>query len=319
MLRGWFGADPGDKGRGRRCNFGVAFVDELGRICCETVSSVDDALNWIVAAGRPLGVGIDAPLWWSGAPGGWRRVDRRLRDTYQLGSTVQCVNSLQGAALAGGMLLASRLREEFPKVQITESHPKALLKALNLQGNGAIAEYFGIHEAWADDHQRDAAIAAVCAREGFQGNWTLDLAEIRDRSEQDPRNYWLRPVSYFWKGNASKFDGFDGQFGNRRELLVKGPKRCEHGQQGLRLHRLDDQSFPILPHDGFGTGKLELAGDSYRLVPPVLEELDMPFGDHDRLQIHMLKYMPQCMSIGRNGLRARLPDAGRAAGRGEGA
>lgn len=48
------------------------------------------------------------------------------------------------------------------------------------------------------EHERDALIAAICAREGFSGNWR-DLAEIeRSSLEQDPRNHWIGPVSYFW-------------------------------------------------------------------------------------------------------------------------
>ena len=81
---------------------------------------------------------------------------------------------------------------------ITESHPKALLLALELH-DAAFARCFGIDNAWGDDeHQRDAAIAAVCAREGCRGRWPVNLAEDRDALEQDPRSYWLAPVSYYW-------------------------------------------------------------------------------------------------------------------------
>ena len=38
----------------------------------------------------------------------------------------------------------------------------------------------------------------VCAREGFQGNWPVDLAVHRDKLEQNPESYWLAPVSYWW-------------------------------------------------------------------------------------------------------------------------
>ena len=63
----------------------------------------------------------------------------------------------------------------------------------------AFAERFGIRDVWGDgEHQRDAAIAAVSAREGFQGNWPLDLADRRDRREQNPKSYWLAPISYWW-------------------------------------------------------------------------------------------------------------------------
>ena len=190
----WAGADPG----GIKA-FGVAVVDESGNTCCTTVSSVDEAVNWIKGSGTVLGLGIDAPMWWSAAPGGGRRADARLRNAYAIPSgTVQSVNSLRGAALAGGALLASRMRELYPGLQVTESHPKALLQALGLDG-AASATRFRIQNRWGDEeHQRDAAVAAVCAREGFQGRWPVDLADVRDQREEDPKSYWLAPVSYFW-------------------------------------------------------------------------------------------------------------------------
>ena len=49
-----------------------------------------------------------------------------------------------------------------------------------------------------NDHERDAAIGAMCAREGFRGRWTVDLARDRHQSEQDPFSYWLAPIRYFW-------------------------------------------------------------------------------------------------------------------------
>ena len=190
----WVGTDPGGINA-----FGVAVVEESGNTRCKTVSSVVEAVAWIKGAGTPLGLGIDAPMWWSAVRGGGRHADARVRDAYRIPSgTVQSVNSLRGAALVGGALLASRMREAFPGLRITESHPKALLLALNLDG-AAFASRFGIQHAWGnDEHQRDAAVAAICAREGFQGRWSVDLADDRHELEQDPKSYWLAPMSYFW-------------------------------------------------------------------------------------------------------------------------
>ena len=196
----WVGADPGGKG-----NFGVALVDGSGKTRCKTVSSVHEAMEWIKEAGTPLDIGIDAPMWWSADVSGGRRADERLKTAYKpkIGQTVQPVNSLRGAAIAGGLLFASRMREAFPRVRITESHPKALLKALWPEADAAaafaaFAMRFGIDNAWSDEHQRDAVIAAVCAREGFCGRWRVDLSKDRSKLEQNPQSYWLAPVSYFW-------------------------------------------------------------------------------------------------------------------------
>ena len=79
MGKVWVGAGPGGIGA-----FGVALVDGSGRTSCTTVSSVDEAVKTIAAAGTPLGVGIDAPMWWSATAGGGRKADARLRKAYRI-------------------------------------------------------------------------------------------------------------------------------------------------------------------------------------------------------------------------------------------
>ena len=192
----WVGADPGGKDK-----FGLAFLDDDQRLRSMLVSSVDQAVEEISGKGEPLGLGIDAPMWWSSASGGGRKSDEMLRRKYGIHpGTVQSANSLQGAALVGGMMLAFRVRQRFPDARITESHPKALLHALDL-GRTSFPERFGISSGWSNNEdEQDAAIAAVCAREGFSGGWQTDLADkqFRDESEQNPGTYWLKPMHYFW-------------------------------------------------------------------------------------------------------------------------
>ena len=194
----WFGADPGGKGK-----FAVAKLDADGRFetwCC---SSVEEALQWIKSA---KAVGIDCPTWWSSVAGGGREVDRWLRCKYRLHSgTVQSVNSLRGAAVVQGVLLAMRLRERSPNLPITETHPKALLKTYRLSSDPSwfkIAETFGLNrekpKRW-NEHRRDALLSAVAAREGMLGRWRdLSVDIDRDRGELDPKKLWFGPVSYWW-------------------------------------------------------------------------------------------------------------------------
>ena len=193
MCRCWVGADPGGEEclwiGVHRCHGLAALLDGL---------LVDQAVKRIVAEGEPLGLGVDAPMWWSTREGGGRKADDRLRVHYGIPSgTVQTANSLRGAALIGGVLLASQVRKEFPSTRITETHPKALLLAMNYSGE-EFADEYGISADWRNEHERDAAIAAVCGREGFNGCWSTNLAERRYCLEQDPENYWLKPVTYFW-------------------------------------------------------------------------------------------------------------------------
>ncbi len=174
MGKVWIGADPG----GKRA-FGVAILRDSECLICKTVSSVHEAVEWIDSHCRereesPNGVGIDAPLWWSSAVCGWRRVDEKLRKFQKINrNSVQAVNSLCGSAIAGGMLFAQLVREQHPDIEITESHPKALLQALDLNGD-SFAKEFSVPNTWTTEHERDAVIAAVCAREGFSGQWKGD-------------------------------------------------------------------------------------------------------------------------------------------------
>ncbi|MFC2033226.1 DUF429 domain-containing protein [Chloroflexota bacterium] len=192
----WVGVDPGGKG-----NFGIAILTDDGQSHISCVNCADEAVAFVQGHvdGMPCGVGIDAPLWWSSGRSGDRYADRWLRKRYGLpGGQVQTANSLRGAALTQAAMFIQRMREIYPTVPITESHPKALLQALTQDDWELFAGRFGLKVATAKDHERDALIAAVSAREGFQGRWPHDLSIKRLTSEQDPRSYWLAPVYYFW-------------------------------------------------------------------------------------------------------------------------
>jgi len=70
-------------------------------------------------------------LHWCDAPGGWRPSDKRLRDAYPAArSSVLSPNGLYGSMGIGGMALALRLREQWPKILLNETHPKVLAFAL---------------------------------------------------------------------------------------------------------------------------------------------------------------------------------------------
>jgi predicted nuclease with RNAse H fold len=194
----WIGVDPG----GERC-FGIAILRADSSCHTFCVNHVDAALNVILEQIRstPAGIGVDAPLWWSSGPAGLRKADKRIRDQYHLPNrNVQAVNSLWGAVLAQGMMFVARMREAFPTVNVTETHPKAVLVGL---GTSAWKELFatlvtGVTLETQPDHERDAVISAIAAREGFEGRWTRDLIQNRYPSEQNPMKHWLAPVHYYW-------------------------------------------------------------------------------------------------------------------------
>ena len=194
----WIGADPGGKG-----NFGLAILRSDGSTHTSCVNHADEAIQVVIQHVRsmPSGIGVDAPLWWSSGRSGNRQCDQWLRDEYGFsGGQVQTANSLRGAALVQGMMFVQRMREHFPDINVTETHPKAVWKALKLNSGNAFIEHFSVTATIRDDqeHERDAIISAVAAREGFEGRWLNDLSRNRYPSEQDPLAFWLAPIHYFW-------------------------------------------------------------------------------------------------------------------------
>ncbi len=74
------------------------------------------------------------------------------------------------------------------------------MHALELD-RGSFPREYHISSGWSgNEDEQDAAIAAVYAREGFNGHWRTDLAaeSCRHESVQDPMSYWLKPMRYFW-------------------------------------------------------------------------------------------------------------------------
>lgn len=187
----WVGVDPGGKSA-----FGLAILPTSGAPSSTyCVSCADEALELIKSA--PLGVAVDSPLWWSSGRSSDRKADQWIRRKYPIPSgTVQTANSLRGAALVQGVMFVSRLRDKFPGVRVTEVHPKAVAVALNGWGSTAMKDLGCVTAA--SEHERDAILAAIAAREGFEGRWKRDLSLDRHASEQNPESYWLGPVNYFW-------------------------------------------------------------------------------------------------------------------------
>jgi len=191
----WIGADPGGKG-----HFGIAILYPDGHSQTWRVNCAEEAVGKIETQLRltPKGAGVDAPLWWSSGPSGDRKVDDWLRTTFGLsGGRVQAVNSLRGAVLIQGVLFAKLLRKKYPKIGVTETHPKALLKALRL-GKVSFAENFGVTFDGKSQHERDAVVSAVAAREGFLRYWKRDLAKKRGKSERRLNDGYLKRIHYFW-------------------------------------------------------------------------------------------------------------------------
>lgn len=152
-------------------------------------------------------VGIDAPLFWN--PAGDRRADQKVREAITRlgcpGGTVSSVNSLRGACLIQGILVAMMCQRSANGAPITEAHPKALLwlagKATSARPPVDVAmsdlgEYVvGSKLQGATDHERDAVLGAVaafameCRLTGWQDLYALEPHPITPLDP--PLGYWM--------------------------------------------------------------------------------------------------------------------------------
>jgi Protein of unknown function (DUF429) len=158
----FIGFDPGGKEA-----FGWAVIEAtplgLGLVAGGAVTG---ALTALAAASAfsvdpPAAIGIDAPLFW--VPEGDRNADIQVRALVcgagGESGTVSHVNSLRGACLVQGVLVARLSRERWPEVPMTESHPKALLRL-----SAAAREFISASEFQViGEHGRDAALGAYAA------------------------------------------------------------------------------------------------------------------------------------------------------------
>jgi predicted nuclease with RNAse H fold len=200
----WFGADPGGSRNGKQC-FGVAWLRKNGMFETSSTDCAHTAFRWIQKHSVvPLAIGIDCPLWWSSLNGGERHVDVVLRRKYRdsIGQSVQSLNSLPGAVLVQGMMLAFEAHKHWKDVKITETHPRALLKAMDLNKEpwSAIAGKFDLDGPEPETvDQFDALISAAVARNGYKHIWTVDLTDIsRGEGEMDPQHSFFGKVNYCW-------------------------------------------------------------------------------------------------------------------------
>jgi hypothetical protein len=170
--------------------------------------AIRKALSKVPSTGTVVGAGIDAPLFWTECGG--RDVDNLIRRAIQKlgapspGGTVQQINSLRGACLVQGVLVANLLHQQFPNITITESHPKALLYLLgiaNKQKDAAsvsladLSEYIVCDTGYISQHERDAilgTVAALAQREKRQGWKNLFEQEKKPITPFDYQvEYWM--------------------------------------------------------------------------------------------------------------------------------
>lgn len=195
----YLGFDPGGDRR-----FGVALLAE-DCVKASTVSTVNDAVKWAVdecGSRQPIAAGIDTLLHWATTKSGMRPCDLQLRRKYSdARNSVMAPNSLYGAMAIGGMALAFRLREKWPKLDLNETHPKVLLRAhwsdrYDPKTVSAAIQRFaqrvGIECTFEGEHEFDAVLSAWATRKGLADGWT-DIVEI-----SADLLFPAGPVRYLW-------------------------------------------------------------------------------------------------------------------------
>ena len=191
------------RGQGCADNAQEAFEAVQGRI--EELRSEEGASLGVLAAG------IDSPLLWGQK--GNRKLDEDIRKALKKAqkrqrfwpkkrARVLAVNSLWGAVLVQGVLLGKCLHDKYgPDLQITETHPKALLQLLKGEADGKILD--SLIDGIKNEHVRDATVSAFAAwkkQKKADGDGWKDLyklhCDLGDPPLDVPSTYWM-PIKLF--------------------------------------------------------------------------------------------------------------------------
>jgi len=197
-MKAVLGFDPGGKGTGKG-EFGWALLEDadalplrlLGRGLARHAEDALARASVFIEESRTeiAAIGIDAPLTWVSAG---RVVDAEVG--------AQQINSLWGACLVQGWLIAKLAEERFPDTRISESHPKLVLRRCFPHMTRPIAKAVNSSEIgtlvsghFDSPHTRDAALSALSgwAMLHLRQDWE-DLACL------DPQAHtWLKTSAYW--------------------------------------------------------------------------------------------------------------------------
>lgn len=206
------GYDPGGNDK-----HGLAILsiesDECITLCCKTLRAAEDVIRCVEKLISLLAIGADTLTVWSTSDCGWRPADCWLRCRYRDACrNILAPNSLSGAMVLNGVAVLTAIKQHFPHVMITETHPKVLYRHLagrpyHYEGNspemdGWLENLFGVGVSTSNQHEWDAAISAFAALKGLLGQWPYDLHTLSTRDNE--RLIWpVGPTHYFWPDATS--------------------------------------------------------------------------------------------------------------------
>lgn len=186
----FLGFDPGGEG-----NFGWSIcrseADQFWQITAGLADHAEDAVEKVLfhlphSTVTVVAAGIDAPLFWSRK--GNREIDKVVRAASRPANVLE-VNSLWGAVLVQGVLLAESLHKHFDTLPITEAHPKALRELL-VDLPDMLHHINGESEHEWD--ARTAAYAAWAMCRALPGWWDLSSREPNPVLPLGtPVSYWM--------------------------------------------------------------------------------------------------------------------------------
>ena len=189
------GYDPGGN---RKHGLARATVRDgnIVNVTTETLCAVEDVVASILNIETPLGLGIDTLTCWGTGQSGWRPADHWLRQRYRdVQNSVVAPNSLYGAMSLNGMASLVAVRQAFPDIFVTETHPKVLCYAqfnqrYNYNGsntsvmNKRLRRLLAVDVVPQNEHEWDSAISILAAVRGLQGSWQRDLHALPTDSDE---------------------------------------------------------------------------------------------------------------------------------------
>lgn len=180
------GYDPGGD---RKHGLAWATIEDgnIVNVNTKTLRNVEEVVESIFDVETPLGLGVDTLTCWGTGRSGWRPADRWLRKRYpEVQNSVQAPNSLYGAMSISGMALLIVMRQAFPDIFVTETHPKILYhaqcnKRYDYNGpnisvmNEHLSRLLAADVELQNEHEWDSAISILAAVRGLHGSWQRDL------------------------------------------------------------------------------------------------------------------------------------------------
>lgn len=202
------GYDPGGNARHGLAELLVTKAGIVG-VATSTHETTESVVDQVLGIKDLIGFGVDTLTRWSTGPSGWRPADRWLIENYpKVVKSVVNPNALRGSMALSGMAVLMHTRERWPKLVVTETHPKVLFHALrkkrskyNYKSAGAtmtkwLGRTCGVVMTCANDHEWDAAISAYAVVQGLTGAWARDLhtlPQLEDERAVEPcgaTHYW---------------------------------------------------------------------------------------------------------------------------------